>query len=125
MNPSLPPLWMNIRVDDSLALVRQPVSENENSVFKPTSLSLKTDYVSHPTHGGGVEYILSPHLLVNVTSALMTKPIVSYVLLCTVRPEFSIICPFLRIIESDVAKITAAVGNSLKFFSLTGSLCDE
>ena len=34
----------------SLALVRQPVKEKENSKFKPEILCLKIGLVSHPSH---------------------------------------------------------------------------
>ena len=43
----------------SLALVRQPTLEKENSQFKPTLLRLKIDLVLHPAHGrrvGGNTY---------------------------------------------------------------------
>ena len=36
----------------SLALIRQPNNEKENSDFKQTVLLLKTELVSHPTRGG-------------------------------------------------------------------------
>ena len=34
--------------DSSLALLRQPVQENENSEFKPALIRLKTDLKTHP-----------------------------------------------------------------------------
>ena len=38
----------------SLALVKKTLKKKENSEIKPGILCLKSDLVSHPTHGGGV-----------------------------------------------------------------------
>ena len=41
----------------SLALVRQPVEEKENSEFKPTVFHLKIDTTSYPVCGRGVGFV--------------------------------------------------------------------
>ena len=47
----------------SLALVRQPVKEKEDSKFKPSLLCLKTDLMSHLVHGEGVGYFTTLQVL--------------------------------------------------------------
>ena len=41
---------MNLIITGSLALLRQPVQEKENSEFKPVKLCLKIDLVSHTAY---------------------------------------------------------------------------
>ena len=48
----------------SLTLLGQPVKEKENSEFKLVVFCLKTDLVSHPACGGGVEWIYTYSTLI-------------------------------------------------------------